>query len=97
MKTFTIAGTSVNPAGQLKLRVANGSIAHRVSVLKRCDHTDINLQELPSPMTRAEALEFLGLNGKGLRITTDETETVVVGEMKVSAETDVPAEVMIEG
>lgn len=53
-KTFTIAGYSTL-GGREKLRVANGSVARRITVLKSAGHTDISFQELPNPMTRAEA------------------------------------------
>lgn len=65
MKTFTIAGTS-NLNGVIKLRVANGSVARRVAVLKTSGHTDIKLQELPEPMTRQQAAAFLNIEGVGL-------------------------------
>ena len=58
MKTYTIAGYS-NLKGRVKLRVATGSIARRTSVLKSAGHTDINLVELPEPMTRAVAAEYI--------------------------------------
>jgi len=58
MKTFTIAGYS-NLNGRVKLRVATGSVARRVAVLKSAGHTDITLIELPNPMTRADAGAFV--------------------------------------
>ena len=57
-KTFTIAGYSTL-GGRVKLRVATGSVARRVAVLKSAGHTDINLVELPQPMTRAEAMAYV--------------------------------------
>lgn len=92
MKTFTIAGTS-NLNGVTKLRVANGTIKHRTDVLTRSGHTEINLVELPSPMTRDEARAFLELSGSGTKV---DRAYEVVGTMEF-ADTDVPAEVMIEG
>lgn len=92
MKTFTIAGTS-NLNGVTKLRVANGAIKHRTDVLTRGGHTEINLVELPSPMTRDEARAYLELAGSGTKV---DRAYEVVGTMEF-AQTDVPAEVMIEG
>jgi len=58
MKTFTIAGYS-NLNGRVKPRVATGSIARRRAVLKSAGHTDINLVELPEPMTRQIAAAYI--------------------------------------
>jgi hypothetical protein len=57
MKTFTVAGTSIEN-GTLKFRAAN-SLAGRVLMLERCDNTDINLIELPTPMTKPDAAAHL--------------------------------------
>ena len=66
-KTFTIAGySSLN--GRVKLRVATGTIARRAAVLKSSGHTDINLVELPSPMTRADAAAFVEGQFKGVEL-----------------------------
>lgn len=61
-KTFTIAGTS-NANGEVTLRVATGRVSVREGVLRRAGHTDINLRELPNPMTRAEAAAWLAAQG----------------------------------
>lgn len=66
-KTFTIAGYS-NLNGRVKLRVATGSIARRTAVLKSAGHTDINLVELPQPMTRAAATEYVEAQFKGVEL-----------------------------
>jgi len=58
MKTFTIAGYSTLN-GRVKLRVATGSLARRLAVLKSAGHTDINLVELPLPMTREIAAVYI--------------------------------------
>lgn len=61
-KLFTIGGTStVN--GVVTLRVATGSVKVRAGVLKRAGHTDINLRELPQPMTKADAAVWLASQG----------------------------------
>ena len=59
-KTFTIAGYSTL-GGRVKPRVATGSIARRRAVLKRAGHTDINLYELPEPMTRVDAVAYIAV------------------------------------
>ena len=66
-KTFTIAGYS-NLNGRVKLRVATGSVARRTAVLKSAGHTDINLVELPEPMTRAAATEYVESQFKGVEL-----------------------------
>lgn len=57
-KMFTIAGTSTFK-GVSTYRFATGKVSVREGVLKRGDHTDIKLQELPKPMTKTDAIEFL--------------------------------------
>lgn len=66
-KTFTIAGYS-NLNGRVKLRVATGTIARRTAVLKSSGHTDINLVELPQPMTRSEAMAFVEVQFAGVEL-----------------------------
>ena len=56
-KTFTVAGTS-NLNGVVKFRFAN-DLKSRIAVLARNGHTEINLIELPEPMTKADAIAFL--------------------------------------
>ena len=57
-KTFNIAGYS-KLAGQYKARFANGTVAERTRVLKHDNHADIYLVELPRPMGKAEAAQFV--------------------------------------
>ena len=57
-KFFTIAGTS-NLYGAVKFRFANGTVKHRTGVMARFGHKDINFLELPRPMTKDEAREFV--------------------------------------
>jgi hypothetical protein len=66
-KLFTIAGYS-NLNGRVKLRVATGSIARRTAVLKSSGHTEINLVELPQPMTREDARAFVEAQFKGVEL-----------------------------
>ena len=55
-KLFAVAGVS-KLAGQFKARFA--SDLTRVKVLEKNGHTDINLVELPEPMTKVEAAAHL--------------------------------------
>lgn len=57
-KTFTVAGTATNPDGTAKARFANDLVA-RIKILNKAGCSNINLVELPRPMTKVEALEHL--------------------------------------
>lgn len=57
-KLFTVAGTATNPDGTVKARFANDFVA-RVKILTKAGCSNINLMELPRPMTKLEALEHL--------------------------------------
>ena len=57
-KLFTVAGTATNPNGTTKVRFANDLVA-RVKILTKSNCTDINLVELPSAMTKLDALQYL--------------------------------------
>lgn len=59
-KLFTVAGTS-NLNGVTKYRFAT-SLA-REGVLRKCGHTAIVLFQLPSQMTKEEAVAFLATKG----------------------------------
>ena len=61
-KTFTVAGTATNPDGTTKARFANDLVA-RIKILNKANCTNINLMELPTPMTKLEALEYLQNTG----------------------------------
>ena len=56
-KLFTVAGTS-NLNGEVKVRFGNDLVA-RIKVLHSRGNTDVNLIELPSPMTKLDALLYL--------------------------------------
>lgn len=60
-RKFDIAGFSTLH-GKRKVRFANGKVEVRTKVLERNEHTDIDLRSLPHPMTKAEAMAFLGVN-----------------------------------
>lgn len=59
-RKFDIAGFSTLH-GKRKIRFANGKVDARTKVLERNEHTDIDLRVLPNPMTKAEAMAFLGV------------------------------------
>ena len=56
-KMFTVAGTATQN-GVTKARFANDTVA-RVKILTKSGCTNINLVELPRPMTKLEALQHL--------------------------------------
>jgi len=57
-RLFTIAGTSTF-RGKNTWRFATGSAHNRQLVLERNEHVDVKLIDLPKPMTKAEAIEYL--------------------------------------
>ncbi len=57
-KLFTVVGTATNPNGTTKVRFANDLVA-RVKILTKAGCSNIELMELPRPMTKLEALQFL--------------------------------------
>ena len=66
-KLFTVAGTATNPDGTTKVRFANDLVA-RVKILTKSGCSNIELMELPEPMTKLAALEYL----QALRRSGDE-------------------------
>ena len=60
-KTFTVAGTATQN-GVTKARFANDLVA-RIKILNKSGCTDINLVELPEPMTKLQALQHLQILG----------------------------------
>ena len=54
---FKVAGVS-RLKGEFKVRFANDLVA-RIKILTKAGATDINLVELPKPMTKLEALQHL--------------------------------------
>jgi hypothetical protein len=57
-KLFTVAGTATNPNGTTKARFANDLVA-RIKILTKSGCSNINLVELPTPMTKLQALQHL--------------------------------------
>jgi hypothetical protein len=91
-KLFTVAGTATNPDGTTKARFANDLVA-RIKILNKGGCTNINLVELPSPMTKLQALQFLtetqGYTGDASYAVAnklaEKTKVAKKGEVMVSA------------
>jgi uncharacterized protein YoaH (UPF0181 family) len=91
-KLFTVAGTATNPNGTVKARFANDLVA-RIKILNKAGCTDINLMELPSAMTKLEALQYLQAQGvvagdAGYAVANklaEKTKVAKRGEVKVKA------------
>jgi hypothetical protein len=58
MSKFAVAGVSRCEKGNYRVRVAN-DFAGRIKILVRGGHTDVELRELPEPMTKGEAVTWL--------------------------------------
>ena len=58
MSKFIVAGVSRCEKGNYRVRVAN-DFAGRIKILVRGGHTDVELCELPEPMTKGEAALWL--------------------------------------
>jgi hypothetical protein len=89
-KTFTVAGTATQN-GNTKVRFANDLVA-RIKILNKNGCTDINLVELPTPMTKLQALQDLteqGITGdSGYAVAgklAEKTKIAKKGEVKVKA------------
>jgi len=91
-KLFTVAGTATNPNGTVKARFANDLVA-RIKILNKAGCTAINLIELPSPMTKLQALQHLQTIGitdgdAGYAVSNklaEKTRVAKKGEVKVKA------------
>ena len=60
-KTFTVAGTATHN-GVTKARFANDLVA-RIKIPNKAGATNITLVELPEPMTKLQALQYLTEQG----------------------------------
>ena len=58
MKTFTFAGTARDTNGTVVFRATNRD--GYAKILAKEGKTDINIQVLPHPMTKADAAVFIG-------------------------------------
>ena len=90
-KTFTVVGTATNPDGTTKARFANDLVA-RIKILNKSGCTAINLVELPRPMTKLQALQYLTEQGvagdAGYAVANklaEKTKLAKKGEVKVKA------------
>ena len=88
---FTVAGTATNPDGTVKARFANDLVA-RIKILNKAGCTAINLVELPSPMTKLQALQYLTEQGvagdAGYAVANklaEKTKVAKKGEVRVKA------------
>jgi len=76
-KTFTIVGVSTQ--GKVtKFRVCNGDKEARIKVLERNGCTDINLIDLPQPMTKLEAITAYKAQfpeSEGIRMPNEKADT----------------------
>lgn len=90
-KLFTVAGTATQN-GVTKARFANDLVA-RIKILNKAGCTDINLIELPSPMTKLQALQYLQEQGitegdAGYAVANklaEKSKVAKKGEVKVKA------------
>ena len=77
-KLFTVVGTSTFK-GQSKVRFTN-DIAVRIKTLVKGGHTNVELIELPRPMTKAEAVAYLEANTpKGIDMAAVSNKSADVG------------------
>lgn len=94
-KMFTVAGTATHN-GVTKVRFANDLVA-RIKILNKAGCTNINLVELPEPMTKLQALRYLSEQGiaqgdAGYAVANKLAEKAKVakkGEVKVQASANV--------
>ena len=92
-KLFTVAGTATNADGTTKARFANDLVA-RIKILNKAGCTNINLVELPQPMTKLQALQYLTEQGitegdAGFAVANklaEKSKIAKKGEVKVKAE-----------
>ena len=90
-KLFTVAGTATNPNGTVKARFANDLVA-RIKILNKAGCTSINLMELPTAMTKLQALQYLTEQGvtagdAGYAVAAklaEKTKLAKKGEVKVA-------------
>lgn len=85
-KDFTIAGTSTLN-GVNTYRFATGKVSVRAGKLRRSGHTDIELNELPSPMSKEAAIEWLTSQGITAVLPSNRKPAVeLTDEQKAAAE-----------
>lgn len=74
-RKFLYAGTSVDSSGKYKARFANAPDA-RPKILAKLGHASIVLVELPSPMTKMEAVNWLLTNSHNEVVMTMNMEAL---------------------
>lgn len=90
-KLFTVAGTATHN-GITKVRFANDLVA-RIKILAKAGATDVNLVELPKPMTKLEALQHL----QTLGITDGDAGYAVSAKLTEKTRVAKKAEVSVTG
>ena len=89
-KTFTVVGTAVTADGTTKPRWAN-DLASRVKILSKAGCTDINLHELPQPMTKLAALEWLKTNTELTDVALEVVDLKIAEKAKAEKRAEVKA------
>jgi hypothetical protein len=90
-KLFTVAGTATHK-GVTKTRFANDLVA-RIKILNKAGATDINLIELPEPMTKLQALKYLSEQG----ITEGDAGFAVANKLAEKSKVAKKGEVKVAG
>jgi len=90
-KLFTVAGTATHK-GVTKARFANDLVA-RIKILNKAGATDINLIELPEPMTKLQALKYLSEQG----ITEGDAGFAVANKLAEKSKVAKKGEVKVAG
>ena len=90
-KLYTVAGTATHN-GITKVRFANDLVA-RIKILTKAGATDINLVELPKPMSKLEALQYL----QTLGITDGDAGFAVSNKLAEKTRVAKRAEVSVAG
>ena len=86
-KTFTVAGVSTFN-GVTKVRFANDFVA-RIKILDKNGHTEVNLKEFDTPMTKAQVCETL-INDSSFQ---DEASQGAISEFVVRNCKEIAAEI----
>jgi len=96
--TYNIAGFSTKN-GKTSFRVANGSAVARTKVLERDGHTNVDLIDLPTAMSKEDAFAFAS---KAITVTGDvanvapKTSTIKVVKTKTEAKAILKGETKVE-
>ena len=88
-KLFTVAGTATQN-GVTKVRFANDLVA-RIKILNKAGCTNINLVELPQPMTKLQALQHL----QTLGITDGDASYAIANKLSEKTKIAKSAEVRV--